>query len=240
MNFVNKLIIICLFAIVSYDAFPQNIYLVSVGIADYPGTANDLRLSVSDAHSIANLYGSHSMAKTRVLTNNDATRQHIILAATSSFAKAIGDDMLVFYFSGHGCRQGFWAYDSLLTYLDIKKIFSGSKSRHKMIFADSCFSGKLRDSTSCNKLSKIDVDVLLFLSSRNNEMSIEFPKMRNSLFTACLIRCLKGGADINMDRIITAKELFDGVSKGVIYMSGGRQHPVMWGNFKDNIMIIEW
>jgi len=50
----------------------------------------------------------------------------------------------------------------------------------------------------------------------------------------------KGNADANRNRIITAKELFDFVYSGVIQISGGKQHPVMWGNFSDNMTVMKW
>ena len=73
------------------------------------------------------------------------------------------------------------------------------------------------------------------------------PKKRHSkLHTriVCLLffleRGLRGGADKNKDRIITARELYDFVHQGVIGASGGRQHPVMWGKFDNNMTIISW
>ena len=57
---------------------------------------------------------------------------------------------------------------------------------------------------------------------------------------ACLVRALKGGADVNRDRVITAKELFSAVSKGVKELSDNRQHPVMWGNFPDDMPVMVW
>ena len=51
---------------------------------------------------------------------------------------------------------------------------------------------------------------------------------------------LRGNADANRDRTITAKELFDFVSEGVIKISNGKQHPVMWGKFPDNMPVMVW
>ena len=83
-------------------------------------------------------------------------------------------------------------------------------------------------------------DVLLFLSSRSNESSIENPKLKNGFFTAYLERGLRGGADDNKDKIITAKEIYNFVSNGVKKVSNDRQHPVMWGRFSDNLIILDW
>lgn len=81
---------------------------------------------------------------------------------------------------------------------------------------------------------------MLFLSSRSGETSIESPFMVNGFFTSFLLRGLRGGADTNHDRKITAKELFTFVHQGVVEKSDGRQHPVMWGQFDDHWVLMDW
>jgi hypothetical protein len=82
-------------------------------------------------------------------------------------------------------------------------------------------------------------NVMLFLSSRTNEKSRE-TQFKNSLFTIFLERGLRGGADANRNRQITARELYDFVHGGVTEASGNKQHPVMWGKFDNNMTIIKW
>ena len=223
-------------------AYSQNVYVVAVGIADYPGTKNDLNLPVADAEAIVELYSLNKSAQTRLLTNSNATKNAIISSTKALFGKAKSNDIVVLFFSGHGYPGGFAAYDEMLDYTDVRTIFAASKSKHKMVFADACFSGTLRDASGDNRKSveRYDGDVMLFLSSRHNETSIEAPGMKNGFFTTCLVRCLKGGSDYNKDRTITAKELYKGVSDGVIKLSGDRQHPVMWGSFSDNMAVLRW
>ena len=80
---------------------------------------------------------------------------------------------------------------------------------------------------------------MFFLSSRTTEESLETP-FANSFFTIYLERGLRGGADTNHDRIITASELYDFVHTGVVRDSNNKQHPVMWGNFNKNMTLIKW
>jgi uncharacterized caspase-like protein len=108
-----------------------------------------------------------------------------------------------------------------------------------MIFADACFSGDIRDGESTGR-NDPNNNIMLLLSSRDKELSLESPSMKNGYFTACLVRSLKGGADVNRDRTITAKELFKAVSKEVRRLSQEKQHPVMWGNFEDNMPVMVW
>lgn len=215
------------------------VYLVSVGVSDYPGKQYDLRLPAADAQSISQLYETNNKAHVTLLINEKATKDGIIKEMNNMFAKASRDDIVVFFFSGHGAPGVFNVYDGNLKYDDIVKAMASSKSINKMIFADACFSGKIRQNN--NTTGQNDkLNVMLFLSSRSNEYSIERRDMKNGLFTSCLIRCLKGGSDFNKDRIITAKELYEGVRSGVVELSKDEQHPVMWGNFSDDMPVMKW
>lgn len=228
-----------LLALVSTRLEAQNIYLVSAGVADYPGTLNDLNLPAADAKAVHRLFKKNSRAESVLLTNSNANKNRIVSATRNLFSKAGPDDIVVFFFSGHGYQGGFVTYDEMLTYPELRRLFSSCKARNKMIFADACFSGDMREGpgTGFNDPSN---NVMLFLSSRSDEYSIERRDMRNGYFAACLVRALKGGADVNRDRVITAKELFNAVSREVKKLSYDEQHPVMWGNFPDTMPVMVW
>ena len=228
-----------LLLLLSVQVRAQKIFLVSVGVTDYPGSSIDLTLPAQDARAMHRLYKTNANATSVVLTDSKAQRKRILQEAQKLFSKAGQNDIVVFFFSGHGYPGGFMAYDENLTYEDIRRLFSGCRARNKMIFADACFSGDIRENTG-GGFNDPKNDIMLFLSCRSNEVSIESPQLRNGFFTTCLLRSLKGGADINRDRIITAKELFRGVSAGVIRLSQSQQHPVMWGNFNDTMPVMVW
>ena len=63
---------------------------------------------------------------------------------------------------------------------------------------------------------------------------------KNADFTQYLIKGLKGAADTDSDRIITAKEIFTYVSAKVSEQTRKKQNPVMWGKFNDNMHILNW
>ena len=161
------------------------------------------------------------------------------------FAKATKNDAILFFFSGHGSPGNLVCYDGMLDYQSIKEIMAKSKARSKMIFADACFSGKMRTEQRTQHNTSVpeslrNTEVMFFLSSRSEEVSIERRDMKNGFFTAYLQRGLRGGADANKDRVITALELFRFVSKGVKKISDDKQHPVMWGKFDNNMPVISW
>ena len=233
----KKILLSVALLLLAYSAH-ADVYLVSVGISDYPGRQHDLHLPAGDAKAISTLYQSNNGAHVSLLVNGKAKKADIIKQMNEQFSKAGRDDIVVFFFSGHGSPGVFNVYDGNLSYDDIRTAMAGSKCNNKMIFADACFSGRIRQQGNAPQDNKSNV--MLFLSSRSNEYSIETPNMKNGFFTACLLRCLKGGADYNKDKTITARELFKAVHEGVVALSDDKQHPVMWGNFSDDMPVMKW
>lgn len=214
-------------------------YIVCIGIADYPGTSSDLQVSSRDAATIKTVYEKNGDAMTEILMDREATVENIKVAMNNLFSRASQGDAVILFFSGHGVPGGFVCFDGLLKYEAITRVMMGCSARRKMVFADACFAGKVRN-TSKRTQGPSQTEVLFFLSSRTNEKSLEKRGWKNSLFTAYLERGLRGGADTNRDRSITAIELFDFVSKGVAKDSSQKQHPVMWGHFDNNMSIMSW
>lgn len=229
-------------------------YLVCAGVSDYSGypyQASSLRLPTNDAKTVAEIYSVNKRNRRSagsidyvLLLDQDATRDKVIKAMDKLFSKAKEDDIVVFFFSGHGYNGGFCVYDGDTDYRDIRSAMKKSKCKNKMIFADACRSGGLRGNrTSSSQTTDDDAkkaNVMLLLSSRTNENSIERSDMQNGFFTEYLKKGLRGNADVNRDRIITAKELFEFVHNGVTNISSDKQHPVMWGNFDDNMPVMKW
>ena len=221
-------------------------YLVSVGIADYSGfptKINNLSLTTNDAQTIVNLYSKNTSVVYSLLLNEKATKDRIVRAIKKVFNKASKNDIVVFFFSGHGYPGGFCAYDGKIGYGEIRNAMSQSKSKNKMMFVDACRSGGMRvdEITIQGAVTAAkNANLMLLLSSRNTENSIERRGMQNGFFTTYLQKGLRGNADANRDRVITAKELFNFIHQGVSQISGGKQHPVMWGKFDDNMPIMKW
>lgn len=219
-------------------------YVVCVGISRYADPkVKDLRLPEKDAKDIADFY-KLATDNVIIVTGKYATKAQILKCLKSQFSRAGENDRIIFYFSGHGYPGGFCPYEMTrleegLSYLEVISIMNKSKAKGKFIFADACNSGAIRQNK--NQTSRPQTgNVLLFLSSRGNEFSIESRFDDNGFFTQYLLRGLKGGADSDRNLSITAKELFLFVSKGVKNRSKDKQHPVMWGNFDDNLSIVEY
>ncbi len=231
-------------------------YLVCVGVnnSKVPGCAY-LSQPLSDAKNIKWVYEQNGNVEVVMLTNEQATVSNVEKTVNELYPKAKKGDAVVFFFSGHGGPGHFICYDKELDYDVIINAMAKSKAKRKIIFGNACYSGDMAHSAGNNKSQsnasakdkkekakkkKQKTGVMLFLSSRDNETTLGTAFMVNSLFPAYLQNGLKGSADFNDDRVITAKELFDFVSKGVIKASENQQHPYMMGKFDDNMVIMEW
>lgn len=241
-----KRILLLIVAAVAINCAQARVYLVSAGIEDYSRFpqkgVNDLPNTCKDARGIKYVYDKNK-AVTSLLLNSQASKAGIINAVTNTFSKAGPDDIVVFFFSGHGLPGGICASDGLLFYDDLIAAMAKSQSKNKMMFIHSCHSGSIR--TEANRGNKSvksaqDGNVLLFLSSRGNEYSWTNSLKEFSYFTDYLQRALRGKADVNRDRVITAKELYEYVTKGVTKATGNEQHPVMWGKFSDDMPVMVW
>ncbi len=213
-------------------------YVMCVGISKYPRGVNSLRVSANDAVTIANVYSKNGNSTVSTITDSDATREAVLSAMQRAFANAGPNDAVVFFFSGHGTKKGLACYDGVLSFDRILEIMKKCPASTKVVIADACYAGQMRGSKSWQRAVKNE-DVMFFLSSRSDEKSRE-TRYSNSMFTIYLERGLRGGADVNRDRTITAREIYDFCHEGVIKSTNGAQHPVMWGKFNGNMPLITW
>ena len=222
-------------------------YVVCVGIGRYADArVPNLTKTENDAKAIAELYKQGTKNVT-VLIGRQATKQNIISALRREFGKARPGDKIIFFFSGHGYKGGFCPFEMRsipegLQYNEVVDLMKASKATDKIIFADACYSGAIRQNNTGNQTPNNYNfgNVMFFLSSRAGETSIESAVLAHGYFTKHLLRGLMGAADQNRDMTITAKEIFNYVSQGVIEDTQGRQHPVMWGNFSDNMAVVKY
>jgi uncharacterized caspase-like protein len=227
-----------------YAQTEGKIYAVIVGVSEYRQAANNLNYAHQDATDMYNLLKLQTATTNlQLLTNKQATKEQVIQVTKELFAKSRPEDVIIFYFSGHGNVDRFFVHDTDIKSKAVQELFKEAKAQRKLIFADACLSGTFRASGSSPATSSgrnTDQRVLLFLSSRSDQISRESPSLHNGAFTFFLIAGLKGGADANRDRMITAKELYDFVRPQVEEQTGGKQIPVMWGKFEDDMVIMNW
>lgn len=133
-------------------------YAVICGIADYPGTSNDLSFTVDDAKAFRNQLLKDPCWKSEnitLLTNSAATYQGVYTAIMNMAAKAGSDDVCLFYYSGHGTAvtdsypydeadgldECLYAYDQNIRD-DVFAQWIGNLASDKyIVIIDSCYSG---------------------------------------------------------------------------------------------------
>lgn len=237
--FVPTVLLIC-----ALNVSAQKTYVVAVGINNYDNGKNPLPSSVGDARAISRFFNDYNDSDVFMLKDENATRDHIMRVLKAQFGKATPADEVIFAYSGHGFDGGISCYDTdnVIFCSEIQDILAKSKARRKIMFINSCHSGSFskkyeRDPRSGRYKSK-DSSVMLYFSSRADELSWESSLMTKSYFFNRLVQGLKGSADVNNDRKVTARELFNYVNKHVIEDTGGVQHPQMYGKFADDMVVV--
>jgi len=180
-----------------------------------------------------------------LLIDEDATRTNILQSMRSVFFKADENDVVLFYFSGHGLQGAFLPidYDGInnsLSHEEVREILKISKAKHKLVLADACHSGSLVQVKTplyitlekfYKAFEETEGGTALLLSSKGEEFSLEDGGLRSGIFSHFLIRGLKGEADTDSDKIVTIKELFDFVSQKVRRYTANVQSPTLSGKY---------
>jgi len=197
---------------------------------------------------MSHFFHDYNGSRVFMLLDENATRDHILRVLKSEFSKSTYDDEIIFVFSGHGVQGGLTTYEtkdlnSIITYNEIQDIMKSAKARRKIILAMACYSGglnlqKTRTPNNRRKRKTEKTSVMLYTSSRADEVSWENVYMNNSYFFSRILKAFKGAADKNEDGKVTARELFNYVNPGVIFDTNGAQHPQMWGKFDDSMVLV--
>ncbi len=176
-----------------------------------------------------------------LLIDEEATREHVLRALQEVLLRADDNDVVLFYFSGHGIEGAFLPTDydgsfHKLAHEEILEILQRSQARLKLVLGDACHSGSLQHAKAPTRLSELygqltpdQGGIALMLSSRSEEISLEDSNLRSGVFSYFLIQALKGLADRNADGIVTLEETFQYVHREVRRYTAGVQTPVLTG-----------
>ncbi len=241
---------------------PPKVWAVIVGVSDYSDDQNksgwgDLRFCDDDATHLKNFLQSPKGGKlpdeqVKFLLNDEATRANILAAADELYMKANPNDLIIFYFSGHGGPNIFAGHDGSVSHTELKKIIAASGVNKRLCIADACYSGtfnsedvkerrKLTEDEMNQKyydhLGRTSQGMALFMSSASNETSLEMGSLQQGAFTYHYVEGLKGAADANGDKIITVSELYKYVSEKVATTTYDHQHPQLRGIFDHDMPV---
>ncbi|HQU59254.1 MAG TPA: caspase family protein [Saprospiraceae bacterium] len=231
------------------------IWAVVVGAATYTHMP-PLRYTDDDAYQLYAFLkspegGALPDEQVRLLIDEQATRKNILNAMRSVFLRADENDVIIFYFSGHGLQGAFLpvdfdGYNNQLKHEEIKALLEESKAKHKIVLADACHSGSLLSMKTPLQIAlkryyeafeQSSGGTALLMSSKGEEYSLEDGGLRSGIFSHFLVLGLKGAANQNGDDLVTIQELFDYVHQNVRMYTGNVQTPTLTGIFDPNMPV---
>ncbi len=227
------------------------VWAVVVGVASYDHMPA-LRYTDDDAYRFYAFLkslegGGLPDEQVRILVDEDATRENINAGMSEIFSQAGPNDLVMFYFSGHGLNGSFLpidfdGYNNKLTHDEIADQFNKCKAKYRLCIADACHSGSIFAMRSggdpepavvqfYKTLASSVSGTALIMSSKADETSLESAGLRQGVFSHFLIRGLKGEADLNKDKIVSVDEIFAYIQRNVRDYTGNRQSPVIKGTY---------
>ncbi len=238
-------------------------YAVIVGVARYLHMQS-LNFTDDDAYKMYAFLkspegGAIPDEQMAILIDESATKEKITRKLKEIFSKANENDMILFYFSGHGEKDGllpidFNGYDNVLEHSEINEILAQSKAKYKICITDACYSGSMeeviafKDNQTEQEAARLKTfysssfdafstsSTVLMLSSKAEETSVENSGLRQGVFSYYLLEALEGKGDKNKDNVITLTEAFDYVKKKVNYHTNKYQTPIMLGSIENLIL----
>jgi tetratricopeptide (TPR) repeat protein len=238
------------------------IWAVAVGLSVYENEKilTPLNSPVTNALEFARFLERINFinGKIPVLLNEKADKESILDTLKSTFLdknKVNKNDMIIFYYSGHGeaigDQSGICPYEyvnpqQLITDQEILDILQKSPARHKICVIEACKTKvKAQSPLSEGSLDhfneergKIPGSIVFITSTKVGEKSFEVPKM-GTIFSYYFLKGIEGEADVQNDGIITVRELFDYLKANVIKDTQNNQIPqINKEGYESNIPIL--
>ncbi len=244
--------VICTTASVVQEARQPDLYVLSMGISNYPAPL-ELEFADADAANFASFVESSSQSvyrhvQVKLLTNEHVTRGDFLRGLSWLRSNMTQHDVAVIFFSGHGAKDAAGDFyfipadgnvDDLLSTcvagLQFKETLASIPGRI-VVLMDACHAGasggdrrKGADDVMDDLVRDLvsdDYGVVVMCSSLGREYSLESGEHRQGYFTVAVLEGLQGAADFNQDNLIYLGELDTYLADRVKELTGGRQHPV--------------
>ena len=211
-----------------------------VGVSEYQPGLSSLPSAVEDAKAMAEVLRNPDMGgfdDVKVLPNPDT--QKLREAMYDLFAERSKDDLVLFYFSGHGVKdqdrslylatpqtrkntKGLVVPPTAVAASDLQQQLS-SRCDRQVIILDCCYSGAIAKGLTAKDEGEIDIQAVLggkgraILTSSTSVQSSFEQEGGLSVYTQYLVEGIKtGAADIDSDGRISADELHQYASDKVI------------------------
>lgn len=258
------------------EASPETIYgagnrwAVLVGVNEYEdrATYGRLHVCVKDVHAIREqlVAGGFDPARIRLLTDETAelpTRDNILIALKAVADATEPDDLLLFYYSGHGDEDGGESYlvarngrrlvlrDTAVRLSRIREMMEDAPARAKIIVLDACHSGADIGGKGPLPMSEGFIHrvfeqaegMAILASCKQGQLSYEWRENECSVFTHFLLEALAGAADRDEKGFVTVQDASRHVTDGVKLWASQRnmsQIPTLQYTVAGDIILVRY
>lgn len=243
-------------------------WAVVVGVDYYEDATHYGKLSVcaNDAKEIYDqlVVKGYEQERIRLLTDQigePPTRDNILVTLNAVSKAAEPDDVLVFYYSGHGDEIDDESYlvtrtgkrialeDTAIKISRLKSIMKQSPAKAKVIILDACHSGAKMDGKGPRHMTEeflrhvfFQAEGLAILAScKQGEFSYEWKANERSVFTYYLSEALQGESDLDSKGFVTVQDVNRHVSNGVKLWTSRRnlsQTPTLQAEMSGDIILV--
>lgn len=219
-----------------------NRWAVLVGVNHYEDVLNygELQVCVKDVNAVRKqlIAGGFDPARIHLLTDDSdklPTRENILAALKSVADATEPDDLLLFYYSGHGEEDDNESYlvarngrhvilsDTAIRLSRIKEIMEKAPARAKVVILDACHSGANIGSKGPKPMSEEFIrhvfeqaeGLAILASCKQGQLSYEWRAQERSVFTHYWLEALTGQADRDQKGFVTVQDANRYVVNGV-------------------------
>ncbi|HBP20656.1 MAG TPA: hypothetical protein DEA08_23070 [Planctomycetes bacterium] len=236
----------------------ERVFVLAVGIEDYADPeVSDLAYAEDDAQAIADFFAKDPRSPTqasrvKLLRGKQATRRAVLRAIRDHLIRqAVGPkDVALLFFAGHGFSDANGVYlatvDTELADLEytsirqetLQKEWAKIAAGRRVLLLDACKSGGLKGLRGFSGLGKRVLPSLpqaegasvVVAATQANQLSREDRRTGHGVFTACLLKGLRGAADASGDGSVSLGELAAHLQAEVPRLAraaGGNQTPAI-------------
>lgn len=238
------------------DHFKPDLYVLAVGVSDYPGEGIDLKYAAKDARDFARAIKEqegelYKRVRVRLLEDEGKvkpTREAILDGLDWIQRETTSRDVAVVYLAGHGVNDSQGHYRFLpanyepgrlqatsIKLADLKE-YLGAISGKTILFFDTCYSGnalkvwagsKADVDRVANELADAGVGIIVFASTTGGAFARGLDGIKQGAFTKAILEGIEAeSADFTRDSYVSVSELEKYISDRVKVLTRGEQKPV--------------
>jgi len=235
------------------------LHVLAVGVTNYrdQSLARGVAFAADDARAVGAAFergagGLYGKVRTRVLPNEQGTRDGIEAAGRELAATVQPDDTVVVYLAGHGITAGgdyhFVPWETRYSNFDalvsqslsadrLRQMLASIVARKVLVLLDTCSAGRfslvkgreIDDKASIDRFQRVTGRAMI-AATADEKMALEGEE-KHGVFTYALLRALDGAADKNNDRFISVTEIAEYIDEQVPAITkrkwGYEQFPMM-------------